>query len=187
MRRARVRVPDRQALARLARAAQQDDAPALDALLAAIRPSFALFFARRLARDVAEDLTQVALIRTSELVGAMQAERLVQHMSTIARDLLREERDRFRRECRVPTMHAEIMESAVDLERQAELDDMVRVVSAASARLLTPELQTIVMGVLCDRTLAEIAADTGMDLITIRMRLSRVRAILRRELLHFDR
>ena len=69
-------MPDHEEVTRLARAAHGNDVRAVDALLSAIRPAFARFFARRLSRDAAEDLTQAALIRTSQLVGRMQPERV---------------------------------------------------------------------------------------------------------------
>lgn len=189
MRRARVRVPDRQAIARLALAAQQDDARALDALLTAIRPSFAVFFRHRTARDVAEDLTQAALIQTAGVLGQVRAERVVQHMSTIARALLQDECLRQEREDRqsAPAELAERVECPVDLERQTELDELRSAISSVSSRVLPPELQAIVVGVLDDRTLAEIAAHTGLEPGIVRLQLTRVRAILRRELRHYGR
>lgn len=179
----RVRVADRDTIDRLAHAASASER-ALDALLAAVRPAFALFFAQRLPHDVAEDLTQVALIRAAQLVGRVRADRFGQHMSTIARGLLHDERERQARERRqaARAMLVAIVESPVDVEAQSELEDLMRVIESASARLLSPELQTVVMGVLRGRTLAEIAADTQLEMMTIKRRLARVRAILRREL-----
>lgn len=184
MRRPRVRVSDRNALTQFVRAAQRDDAQALDALLRLVRPSFARFFGCREPRDVAEDLTQTALIRTMRVVGRMQPERAPQHLTTIARALLADEHLRRRREKRrcAPAELAAQMEWPVDLEREAEYDELARAVHRAGVRALRPELLALLPAVLGERTLDEVAQATGVDTATVRRRLTRVRTILRREL-----
>ena len=184
MRRARIRVPDREEVTKLARAAHGNDARALDALLTAIRPAFARFFGRRFPRDAAEDLTQSALIDMAQLVGRMQPERVQQHMSTIARTLLTAEGERQRRaqlECEAIEL-AERVEWPVDLALRAEHDELVCALGRAAAHALPVELQPLVPAMLGERTILEVAADTGLDAATVRRELSRIRLILRREL-----
>jgi RNA polymerase sigma factor (sigma-70 family) len=183
-RRTRMPFPDRETVTRLARAAQQNDERALEALLSALRPAFVRFFARRMTHDVAEDLTQAALIRATQVLGRMRAERVTQHMRTIARTLLRDEyvRRERERECHAPAGLGERVEWPVDLERRAEYDELVRAVHRATRLALPSELRTIVLLLLGGRTTAEIAAEVGIDLSTVRLLLLRARAILRREL-----
>jgi RNA polymerase sigma factor (sigma-70 family) len=183
-RRARIRLPDRETMTRLARAAQRDDAQALDSLLSALRPAFIGFFARRMALDAAEDLTQAALIRAAQGLGQMRAERIMQHMSTIARTLLRDEHLRLERERErhAPASLGEQVEWPVDLARRAEYDELVLAVGRTSVLALPSELQPIVLRLLGGRTMAEIALELGSDLVTVRLLLLRARVILRREL-----
>lgn len=184
MRRARVRVSDHEELTRLARAAHGNDARALDALLTAVRPAFARFFSRRLSRDAAEDVTQAALIEMAHLVGRMQPERVRQHMSTIAHTLLATEGERRRREKRESQKIelAERVEWPVDLALRAEHDELVRAVGRAAMLALPVDLQPLVPAMLGERTVVEVAAETGLDAATIRRELSRIRLILQREL-----
>jgi len=182
--RKRLPVPDRAALARLARAAQENEPRAVDALLAAVRPTLARWFGRHLARDAAEDLTQTALIRMTEALGQMRAERVAQHLSTIARSLLLEERLQRAREARRAAFAplGETIEWPVDLALAAERDELLRAVGRACAAALPPDLQAVMPVMLGERTVSEVAADTGLDAVGVRLRLARARAILRREL-----
>jgi RNA polymerase sigma factor (sigma-70 family) len=183
-RRIRMPLPDRETVTRLARAAQQNDERALDELLSALRPAFVGFFARRMTHDAAEDLTQAALIRAVQLLGHMRAERVTQHMRTIARALLRDEHVRLERERErhAPVGLGERVEWPVDLERRAEYEELVGAVHRATRLALPSELQTIVLQLLGGRTPAEIATELGIDLPTVRLLLLRARVILRREL-----
>ena len=177
-------MPDHHEVTRLARAAHGNDARAVDALLSAIRPAFARFFARRLSRDAAEDLTQAALIRTAQLVGRMQPERVRQHMTTIARTLLSAEGERQRREEQEwEAMElAERVEWPVDLALRAEHEELVRALWRTATLALPSQLQPLVSAMLGERTILEVAAETGLDAATVRRELSRIRLILRREL-----
>jgi RNA polymerase sigma factor (sigma-70 family) len=184
MRHPRGRWPERDELARLARAAQRDEPRALDALLTTLRPPFDLFFARRITRDTAEDLTQAALIRIAGDVEHMDPERVGHHVNTLARTLLHTEylrEERALRRC-APITLGRRMTSPCDIERQTEYEDLVHALHRASASTLPPELGAVVLGLLRDQSLSEIAAELGVDPVTIRMRLLRARALLRREL-----
>ena len=58
----------------------------------------------------------------------------------------------------------------------------MRAVYRASAATLPPELHAVVLGLLADRSLAEIVQELDVDLTRVRLRLLRARALLRREL-----
>ena len=171
-------------MTRLARAAHGNDARALDALLAAVRPVFVRFFGRRLSRDVAEDLTQAALIDIAQLVGRMQPERVRQHMGTIAHALLATETERRRRE-RLESEWIELAERVewpVDLALRAEHDELVRAVGRAATLALPAQLLPLLPVMLGERTILEAAAETGLDPAAVRRELSRTRLILQLEL-----
>lgn len=166
------------------RAAQGDEAPALDTLLAALRPWLVAFFARRIAKDTAEDLAQAALIRITRALRQIDPERADRYVSTVARNLLRTEyqrraRDRSRS---APAELGEAVESPVSLDRQTEHEELIRAVHRASVATLPPELREIVLGLLRGLSPSEIAAELGINPVTIRTRLLRARALLRREL-----
>jgi RNA polymerase sigma factor (sigma-70 family) len=184
MRYPRGRWPDRAELVRLASAAQRSEERALDALLAALRPSFTRFFGRRVPADAAEDLTQAALIRVALELGERDAERIGHLVTTIAHTLLHTEYLRRARAQRrsAPAALGEVVKSPLDIAQQVEYDDLVRAVHGACATILAPELRLVVMGMLRDLNPAEIAAELGVAHDTIRRRLLRARAILRREL-----
>jgi RNA polymerase sigma factor (sigma-70 family) len=153
-------------------------------LLSTLRPAFDRYFARRITRDAAEDLTQAALIRIAQEVEGLDPARVGQHVTTIARTLLQTEYLRQARAIRqsAPAKLGEVVASPFDIARQTEYEELVHAVLRASADSLPPELGTVVLGLLRDRSLSEIATDVGTDPFTIRMRLLRARTLLRREL-----
>lgn len=174
--------PEQEELGRLVRAAQRQDAGALDQLLERLRPSLVVFFTRRLPSDPAEDLTQAALWRIQNAVPRIDPERAGLYVVTIARNLLRTEYRRRARDSRraVPLEGAETV--AIPPTTRPEYEELVRAIHRASLAKLTPPLQEIVFGLLRGRSPAEIAADLHISPITVRTRLMRVRTVLRREL-----
>jgi len=180
----RGRWPRRTELVRLAQAAQENEPRALDALLAALRPALDAFFARRIPGDAADDLTQAALIRIARDVGRLDPMGVGHHVTTVARTLLNAESLRQVRATRLfaPATHGEAVESPLDIERETEYEELVRAIRRASASKLPPELRAVVLGLLSDLSVSEIAADLRVDPFAIRMRLLRARALLRREL-----
>jgi RNA polymerase sigma factor (sigma-70 family) len=184
MRHPRGRWPDRAELVALARAAQRNEAHALDALLVALRPSFERFFGRRVPPDAAEDLTQAALIRVAQELGERDAERVGHLVSTIAHTVLHTEYVRRARAHRrtAPAALGEVVRSPLDIEQQVEYNDLLRAVHDACSTILPPDLGEVVVGLLHDRNPAEISAELGVDQEVIRQRLQRARMILRREL-----
>ena len=178
--------PSEELVALLARA-QQGDSRARDDLLTALRPPLLAFFCYRFPEDAAEDLAQIALIRIARAIPRIDPVRADRYVATVARNLLR---SAFRR-------HAEagrrfVGEFGIDraASRQAvELDleyrELAGAVQRASATSLPPPLARIVLGLLRGESTAEIAAEQRVSPITIRTRLLRARATLRRELRMF--
>jgi RNA polymerase sigma factor (sigma-70 family) len=171
-------------LIRLVRATQEEDPRALDELLRALRPALLAYFAYRLSDDSAEDLTQVALMRIARAVSRIAPERADRYITTIARNLLRTAYRRRRRDelRRAPADVIEAAESqlAADLDTEyAELTEAIRQVAATA---LPVPLGRIVLGLLRGKTPIEIATAEHVNPTTIRTRLLRARAVLRREL-----
>lgn len=186
-RHARTPWPDRDRLIRLAHEAQRGEARAVDALLVELRPSFAAFFSRRLTWDVADDLTQAALIRIARAVGQMHPERLGHYMTTSARILLQEEGARRELELdrTAPAALGVGVPSSVDPHQQLEYAELLHAVHRASDTALPPELRNVVLGRLRDLSISEIATELGIEPFVIRLQLLRAQAILRRELLPY--
>lgn len=184
MRRSYVIRPSAHELAGLVCAAQRGDDRAVDLLLAAIRPSLLGYFTRRLPRDVADDLTQVTLIRVVGALKRIQPDRAGCYIARVAQNLLRTANHRRSRDRRryAPAVLADDVASPESPEAYAEYDELVHAVRRASRTVLPRELRTVVLALLRGQTTAEIAASQGVSPITIRTRLMRARAMLRREL-----
>lgn len=174
----------RQELTRLVSAAQRGDPRAVDDLLAAIRPSLVGFFARRVPLDAAEDLAQVTLIRVVGALHRIQPERVDSYVARVAQNLLRTANWRRARDRR-RFMSAGIgdrVEAPDSADADAEYRELLSAVRRASVRVLPRDLRAIVFALLRGQTTGEIAAAQRVSPITIRTRLLRARALLRREL-----
>ncbi len=175
--------PRAEVLSRLVRDAQRQEA-AVESLLAAIRPALVAFFRQKNGGDLAEDLTQLALIRISGAVSRIDPERADSYLSAVARNLLR---TNYRRAARDRSRIAEVEEAediasdtAVDM--RAEYTELVRAVHRACVAMEKPELRAVAFGVLAGESASDLAARLDVNPITVRTRLMRVRAILRQEL-----
>ena len=176
--------PESTKLASLVREAQGSITGADEALLAALRPSLLGFFSARLPRDIAEDLTQNALIRIAGALRRIDPERADAYVATVARNLLRTAHRRRVIEGR-RRMEADL--EAIPIEREGadvrvEREELVRVVHAVIRSKLPPPLAETVRARLNGSTPAEIAALQGVSPVTVRTRLMRARTILRAEL-----
>ena len=178
---AQVRASD---LSRTVRAAQQGEPRALEALLASLRPSLLVMFTRRLPASSAEDLTQLALMRITGALPRIAPDRAERYVATVVRNLLRTEYRRRAREARrsVPVELAADVASPITVDAQAEYCELALAVHRASDAALPPALREIVVGLLRGESLIELATRQHVSPITIRTRLLRARAILRREL-----
>ena len=173
-------------VARLVSEAQRGPASAVDALLAALRPALVCFFARRLSYDGAEDLAQAALVRITRALPKIEPERADRFVVTVACNLLRTAYSQRARDQRrwAPEEAAEAVEIATvtAADRHAEYEELARAVHRVCAAKLPPALQEVALGLLRGETPAEMATRLGVNPVTVRTRLMRVRAILRREL-----
>lgn len=179
-----VRWPEPETLTRLVRDAQGGHPAALDRLLATLRPPLLAYFTHRLTSDHAEDLAQTVLVRVAGALSRIDPGRANAYITTVARNLLRTAyRERAREGRRyVPLELANLAANELDADAAAEYEELARAVRRLSAAMLPPELADLVLGLLRGDTPAEIAARQHVSPITIRTRLLRVRAILRREL-----
>lgn len=177
------RWPAPDALSGLVRRAKHDPR-GVDALLAAIRPALHAFFRQRTDADVAEDLTQLSLLRIAGAVTRIEPERADSYLSTVARNLLRTSyrlRARDRRRTSVLTDAIDV--AAEDItDQHAEYDDLASAVERACLAIDQPALRGIALGVLRGHSATELANQFEISPITVRTRLMKVRASLRRQL-----
>ena len=176
--------PDEEKIASLVREAQRDAPGALDRLLATLRPALVAFFSDRLSHEVAEDLAQNALSRVARALRRIDPERADAYVATVARNLLR---TAHRRRAIDNRRHVEIDLAALPERRlapetQIEYEELVRAVHRVVGASLSPPLAEIVLGLLRGESPTEIAVRQGVSAVTVRTRLMRARAILRREL-----
>ena len=175
--------PESTKLASLVREAQCSVSGAVEALLAALRPSLLAFFCARLPRELAEDLTQNALIRIAGALPRIDPERADAYVGTVARNLLRTAHRRRAIEGR-RRVQADLEAIPIDRESidvRVEREELVRVVHALIESKLPVPLAETVRAVLAGSTPAEIASLHGVSPVTVRTRLMRARAILRAE------
>ena len=142
------------------------------------------YFARRLSGDSAEDLAQGALIRVTRALPTIDPSRSDRFIATVAANLLRTAYAQRARALKrwAPEQDAEAAEAPSAPDREAEFRELALVVHRVSTLKLPPALQEVVLGLLREETPAEIAARLGISPVTVRTRLMRARAILRREL-----
>ena len=176
--------PDAELVSQRIRAAQGGDERALERLLEGLRPSFLAYFSRRFSPDAAEDLTQIALLRIARAVDRIDPERATNYVTTVLRNLLRTARSRQLRDehrhLSIDNLIADTREA--DANARTEYEELARAVHRVSETTLPAPLADIVLGLLRGETPNEIAKRQGVSPITIRTRLLRARAILRREL-----
>ena len=175
---------DAAVLAEWVREAQSGDRRALERLLEGLRPSFLVYFSRRLQNDVAEDLTQVALLRVAKALDRIDPDRANNYVTTVLRNLLRTARSRQLRDERRHLGLDDLITDArqVDVDARTEYEELARAVHRVSMTSLPAPLAEIVIGLLRGETPLEIAERQGVSPVTVRTRLLRARAILRREL-----
>lgn len=176
--------PALEELSALVGCAQHNDAGALDHLLTVLRPPLLAYFEYRLPEDVAEDLTQVALIRITRAVPRIDPARADRYVRTIARNLLRTAHHRRSRDARryASSDLVDTAESRCAVDLDVEYQEIAQAIQKVTTATLPPPLAAIVLGLLRGETPVEIAAEQQVSPVTIRTRLLRARAHLRREL-----
>lgn len=178
------RWPAPEVLSRLVHNAQAGEGGAVDVLLAAIRPALLTFFRQRTDGDGAEDLTQLTLVRITGAIGHIDPQRADSYLSAVARNLLRTTYRVAARDRRRTTTLDEESEIADEYpsDTRAEYRDLAVAIHRACLAMEHPSLRDVALGVLRGDSAAEIAEQLDISPITVRTRLMRVRAILRREL-----
>lgn len=177
------RWPPADVLGRVVRDAQSGRAE-INELLTFLRPALLAFFQRRLALDVCEDLTQMALLRISGAIKRIDPERADSYIATVARNLLRtayrrHARERSRADAASPD---ELPTRSMSVDRRLEYEELVKAVHRACIEKLQPGLHEVALGLLKGDSPVEIATALDVSPITVRTRLMRARAILRDEL-----
>lgn len=174
-------------VAGLLRAAQAGDTHALERLLGRLRPRLVAYLARRVPDADAEDITQLALIRIAGAVQRIDPERADHYFAKIVHNLLRtEHRRRARLVSRFAPGDWTDVIPAPEQRDEHHYEDLVRAVHRVCVAALSPALRDVVLEVLGGHSPAEIATRLHLNPVTIRTRLNRARAILRRELQAFD-
>ena len=176
--------PPAESVERLVSAAQSGSATSVDALLSALRPPLVGFFAHRLSDDEAEDLAQAALLRITRALPKIEPDRADRFIVTIACNLVRTAYARRARDQRrwAPEELADTAELSTAADRHAEFEELARKVHRICAAEMSPKLQEVMLGLLRGETPEETAERLKLNPVTVRTRLVRARAILRREL-----
>jgi RNA polymerase sigma-70 factor (ECF subfamily) len=176
--------PAAEIVARLVSDAQHGSATSVDALLSALRPPLVGFFARRLSDDEAEDLAQAALLRITRALPSIEPYRADRFIVTIACNLVRTAYARRARDQRrwAPEELADTADRTTAADRHAEFEELAREVHRICAAEMSPKLQEVMLGLLRGETPEETAERLKLNPVTVRTRLVRARAILRREL-----
>ncbi|MQA92233.1 MAG: sigma-70 family RNA polymerase sigma factor [Gemmatimonas sp.] len=180
--------PPPEMVARLVVAAQSGSGSSVDGLLSTLRPALVGYFSRRLSDDdEAEDLAQAALMRIARALPTIEPDRADRFIVTIAANLVRTAYTQTAKKQRrwAPVGLANATESATAADRHVEYRELAREVHRICASELPPALKEVMLGVLRGETPVEIARRLEINPITVRTRLMRARAILRRELRAF--
>lgn len=170
-------------LTRLFGGAQRGEQGGLDALLARLRVSLVAYLARRIPWDDAEDWAEVGLIRIVRALRAVDPERAAPYVVRVARNLVVSACRSRLREARLSARAAVAyrIKPPVAPDLAAEYDDLIGAVHR-TLRTFPPELRDVVLGTLQDLSQFDIAARQHVHPTTIRTRLLRARALLRRAL-----
>jgi RNA polymerase sigma-70 factor (ECF subfamily) len=171
--------PEEDELVHLVREAQGGQPGALDALLATLRPSFVRFFAPNVGPDAAEDLAQVALLRITRALQAVDPQQIRAFLATIVRNMLRSERRRETRQARLRAAFADTLQEAADPDPELETCDFVDAVRRTSVGILSPKLRDTMLAALAGVTPSTLAAREGVPASVVRNRLLRARARVR--------
>jgi RNA polymerase sigma factor (sigma-70 family) len=173
--------------ASLVREAQAGSPRDLDALLGAMRPVLFGYFCRQVDAAAADDLAQRALLILAREYRRIVPESAGQWVVTIARNVVRDE---HRRSARAAGRHAPAHEAHAVASPEiagggVEYDELARAVIGVAHGACTASLRAVVLGIVSGLGVSEIARQEGVSEAAVRVRLTRARAVLRRELRRF--
>ena len=173
--------------ASLVREAQAGSSRDLEALLAALRPVLFGYFCRRVDAVVADDLAQRALLILAREYRRIVPESAGQWVVTIARNVVRDEHRRSARAAgrHAPAFEAQAVASPEIAGGGVEYDELARAVIGVAHAACTASLRAVVLGIVSGLGVSEIARQEGVSEAAVRVRLTRARAVLRRELRRF--
>lgn len=174
--------PERSAA--LVQAAQTGSARELDALLHALRPPLFGYFARRVDAASADDLTQRALVIIARRYRGIDPAGASRWLVTVARNIARDEYRRSARaaERRAAEQDARGVPVSHTGDAHIEYVELVSAIVAAARRTCSASLRDVVIGLVRGLDVREIARELGVSEPAVRVRLTRARPLLRREL-----
>jgi RNA polymerase sigma factor (sigma-70 family) len=173
--------------AALVRAAQAGTARDLDVLLGRLRPLLFGYFAQHVDPVSADDLAQRALLVIARQYRRVDPEGASRWLVTVARNIVRDE---FRRTARAALRRAPVADAlAVAMpgttSAHAEYRELAHAIVSAANTTCTASLRAVVLGLMRGLEVPEIAQELGLSEPAVRVRLSRARPLLRRELRRF--
>ena len=175
------------ASATLMRAAQGGTSRDLEVLLQTLRPTLLEYFTRRVDPAAAEDLAQRALLIVARRYRCVSPDGAARWLVTVARNVVRDE---FRRTSRAAIRHAPEHDAraipATEVPgAHAEYSELSAAIVRAAYDACSAPLRDVVFGVMRGLEVAEIARELGVSEPAVRVRLTRARFVLRRELRRF--
>ncbi len=172
----------------LLRVAQSGTEPELDVFLGALRPALFAFFARRVDSVAADDLAQQTLLIVAREFRRIRPDDAGRWLVTVARNVVRDEYRRMARAAGryAPADDAYGLPAPGSPSALAEYRELARAVVAAAHETCTESLRAVVLGLVRGLDVAEMAREQGVSEQAVRVRLTRARALLRRELRPFD-
>lgn len=173
--------------AALVRAAQLGTARDLDVLLERLRPLLFGYFAQRVDAVSADDLAQRALLVIARQYRRVDPSGASRWLVTVARNIVRDEFRRTARAAlrRAPEAHALAIAMPATTSADAEYRELARAIVSAANAACTASLRAVVLGLMRGLEVSEIAQELGVSEPAVRVRLSRARLLLRRELQRF--
>ena len=156
-------------------------------MLASMRPALFGYFCRRVDAAVADDLAQRALLILAREYRQIVPESAGQWVVTIARNVARDEHRRSARAAgrHAPAHEAHSVASPEIVGEGIEYDELAQAVIGAAHAACTASLRAVVLGIVSGLGVPEIARQEGVSEAAVRVRLTRARAVLRRELRRF--
>jgi RNA polymerase sigma-70 factor, ECF subfamily len=173
--------------AALVRAAQAGTARDLDVLLRTLRPLLFGYFAQRVDTVAADDLAQRALLVIARQYRRVDPNGASRWLVTVARNIARDEFRRASRAAlrRAPESDAIAVAVSGTTSAHAEYHELVHAIVSAVNATCTASLRAVVLGLMRGLEVSEIARELGVSEPAVRVRLSRARPLLRRELQRF--